>query len=276
MGSDHEAHGRDGDADRGRAARRVRPALRWRPGVGLAAVTGVLTGLAVGAFDRVTRTLIFDHLAHLPHAARALTPLAGLVLAAATLRWLGRGCSPATADEYIRDIHAPGPLPLAPVPARVLASVATLGLGGAMGYEGPSIYMGAAIGSTVSRRCRRWLVGEEPKLLLVAGAAAGVAAIFKAPATGLVFALEVPYRDGFARRMLVPAGVSAAVSYLVFVALTNTTPVFSVAGSPPFDIRDLGGAVLLGLACGAAARSKSRAATRSRPRCGSSAHVRLS
>ena len=33
---------------------------------------------------------------------------------------------------------------------------------------------------------------------------AGVAAIFKAPLTGLVFALEVPYQEDFARRMLLP------------------------------------------------------------------------
>ena len=61
--------------------------------------------------------------------------------------------------------------------------------------------------------------------------------IFKAPATGLVFALEVPYRDDFARRMLVPAGVAAAAGYLVFAAFTGTAPLFAVAGSPPFDLR---------------------------------------
>ena len=47
-------------------------------------------------------------------------------------------------------------------------------------------------------------------------AAPGVAAIFKAPATGAVFALEVPYQDDFARKMLLPALVSSATGYLVF------------------------------------------------------------
>ncbi len=59
-------------------------------------------------------------------------------------------------------------------------------------------------------------------MLLVAGAAAGFAAIFKAPATGAVFALEVPYQDDLARRMLLPALVSSASSYLVFVAINGT------------------------------------------------------
>jgi chloride channel protein, CIC family len=63
--------------------------------------------------------------------------------------------------------------------------------------------------------------------LLVAGAAAGVAAIFKAPATGAIFALEVPFRDQMARRMLLPALVASASGYLVFVALSDTDPIFS-------------------------------------------------
>jgi CIC family chloride channel protein len=226
---------------------------RWNVIV-LAALTGAGTGLAVTGFEQLTRRALFEHLHDLPRAAQAAAPLVGLVVAAAVLRWLGKGASPATADEYIHNFHEAEPLPLEPAPARVLASVATLGLGGALGYEGPSLYMGAAIGSALHARCRRMLAGEDPKLLLVAGAAAGVAAIFKAPLTGVVFALEVPYRDDFARRMLMPASVAAAAAYLVFVAFTGTAPLFAVAGSPPFDLRDLGGAALLGVLCGVSAR----------------------
>src|SRR5206468_5742813 len=100
----------------------------------------------------------------------------------------------------------------------------------------------------------RFFSRDDAKVLLVAGAAAGVAAIFKAPATGVVFALEVPYRRDLARRMLLPAMFSAAASYVVFAAINGTTPLFPIAGAPPFDLRDLGGAALLGLVCGAGAR----------------------
>ncbi|HVM64437.1 MAG TPA: chloride channel protein, partial [Acidimicrobiales bacterium] len=231
-------------------------AVRWprRAAIVLAGVTGALTGLAVTGFEQVTREALFGHLRDLPRPVQAAAPMVGLLVAAVALRWLGRRASPSTADEYIRNFHEPGPLALQPVPARVLASVSTLGLGGAMGYEGPSIYMGAAIGRAVHARTRNLLAGEDTKVLLVAGAAAGVAAIFKAPLTGVVFALEVPYRDDFARHMLVPASVAAAASYLVFVAFTGTAPLFAVGGSPPFDLRDLGGAALLGLLCGLCAR----------------------
>jgi CIC family chloride channel protein len=178
-----------------------------------------------------------------------------LTVAALSLRWLANRASPATADEYIHNFHEPGTrLDLRPVPGRLAAAVATLGLGGAMGYEGPSIYLGASVGSALQRRFTRHFCREDAKVLLVAGAAAGVSAIFKAPATGLVFALEVPYQEDFARRMLLPAGIASAVSYVVFVALAGTSPLFAVSGAPPFDLRDLGGAVLLGVICGVGAR----------------------
>jgi len=88
----------------------------------------------------------------------------------------------------------------------------------------------------------------------VAGAAAGVAAIFKAPVTGLVFALEVPYQEDLARRMLLPAGISAAASYVVFAAIAGTEPILPVSGQPPFNLVDLGGAAVVGLVAGGLAR----------------------
>ena len=228
---------------------------RSRQALVLAAVTGALTGLGVAGFEWVTRQGLAEHLSHQPQAVQIAAPLVGLLLAAALLRWVAATKSPSTADEYIHNFHEPGRrLALRPVPGRILASVATLGFGGALGYEGPSIYMGAAIGSGLEARLSRYFSRDDAKVLLVAGAAAGVAAIFKAPATGLVFALEVPYQNDFARRMLLPAGIAAAVSYLVFVSFFGTAPLFAVAGTPPFDLRDLGGAALLGVLCGISAR----------------------
>ncbi|MDQ6928804.1 MAG: chloride channel protein [Actinomycetota bacterium] len=220
-----------------------------------AALTGAITGLGVAGFEWVTRDVLFDGLLSLPLALQVLGPLVGLSLAALALHSLAADASPATADEYIKNFHEPGTrLTLRAVPGRLVASVATLGLGGALGYEGPSIYMGAAVGTALQRRFSRRFSREDAKVLLVAGAAAGVSAIFKAPVTGLVFALEVPYQDDLARRMLLPAGIASAVSYVVFAAIAGTTPLFTVAGAPPFDLRDLGGAALLGVLCGVGAR----------------------
>lgn len=228
-----------------------------------ASVTGALTGLAVAGFDWVTRDQLFNRLERQPLAIQMLAPLVGLLLATLVLTVAARRASPSTAEEYIRNFHEVGRrLDLRPLPGRVLASVATLGFGGALGYEGPSIYLGAGIGSALQRRFSRFFSRGDAKVLLVAGAAAGVAAIFKAPATGLVFALEVPYREDFARRMLLPAGIAAATSYVVFAAFYGTAPLIPVRGVPPFNFTDLGGALVLGVACGVGARLFTRALTR--------------
>ncbi|MDQ6816132.1 MAG: chloride channel protein [Actinomycetota bacterium] len=221
----------------------------------LASVTGALTGLAVAGFERLVNRGLFDHLLRLPLAVQAAAPAVGLLVAAAALHWQGRGASPATADEYIKSFHdRQGSLDLRPVLARLVASAATLGSGCALGYEGPSLYMGSALGTVIQRRLSKFFSREDSKVLLVAGAAAGVAAIFKAPATGAIFALEVPYQDDLARRMLLPVLFSAAASYVTFAAINGTTPLFPISGSPPFDLRDLGGAAVVGIVCGGAAR----------------------
>ena len=118
------------------------------------------------------------------------------------------------------------------------------------------MYGGSALGAMIQRRLPAAFKGADHRTLLVAGAAAGVSAIFKAPATGAIFALEVPFRDQMARRMLVPALVASASGYLVFAALSSTSPifVFDYNRRAEFAYKDLLGAVLVGIACAVGAR----------------------
>jgi CIC family chloride channel protein len=224
--------------------------------VGAAAVTGVLTGLAVAGFETLTGHVLLDRVLRAPLAAQAVAPVLGLLLAALALKLLAGGASPSTADQYVANFHdRPHWLDTKPLPGRIVASVATLGLGGAMGFEGPSIYLGAAVGSTLQHRLSHWFRRDEMKALLVAGAAGGVAAIFKAPATGVLFALEVPYQDDIARRGLIPALVAAAASYLTFVALIGTKPLLAlVPAGGHFVLAELVAALVLGLVAGLGAR----------------------
>lgn len=242
--------GRLPDRQRFRAIRR-----RSQQVLLIAGAVGVAVGLTVAAFDRITADVLLEHVLALPAPVAAGAPVVGLVLAAASLRWVGRRASPSTADEYIRNFHDPTRrLDTVPVAGRIGAAVASLGSGGALGYEGPALYMGSAIGSSLQRRLLRYFNSDESKVLLVAGAAAGVAAIFKAPVTGLVFALEVPYQEDLARRTLLPAAMAAATSYVTFVAIAGTTPLLPIAGQPPFNLVDLGGAAAVGLTAGLFAR----------------------
>lgn len=233
-----------------RAAGTVRPV--WF----LGAATGAITGLAVAGFERLAEGAMFERLIEAPVAVQMAGPAVGLVLAALSLRYLAGNSGPATSDEYIKNFHERDHrMSLRPFFGKIVAAAATLGSGCAMGFEGPAMYIGAGTGTAMQRRLSRFFARDEAKLLLVSGCAAGVAAIFKAPATGAVFALEVPYQDDLARRMLLPVLFSAAAGYVTFVAVNGTTPIFPIAGAPPFDLVDLGGAAILGLTCGFGARA---------------------
>ncbi|NNE11379.1 MAG: chloride channel protein, partial [Ilumatobacter sp.] len=228
---------------------------RSREVVLLAAVTGVVTGLAVRGFEYLVEEL-YHQVLEAPLWLTAISPAIGLVAAALILR-VGGSASPSTSDEYLRAFHDPA-YRLRPryLGARIGAAIATLGSGGALGLEGPSLYGGSAIGSMIQRRLPKPFRGSDHRTLLVAGAAAGVAAIFKAPATGAIFALEVPYRDDMARRMLLPALVASATGYLTFVTLSDTTPLLAVSefGDNSFEFIDLLGALLVGATCAVGAR----------------------
>lgn len=232
---------------------------RSRDVILLAAITGAVTGLAVRAFEYAVLEVAYERLIHQDLWMIAVAPVVGLIMSAMILQWAGNGATSATSDEYLRAFHDPAyTLRIRPMLARLAAAVATLGSGGALGLEGPSLYGGATLGETIQRRLPTPFRNADHRTLLVAGAAAGVAAIFKAPATGAIFALEVPYRNELARRTLLPALVASATGYLTFVTLSTTDPIFRVVEVPLFSLRDLFGALLIGATCAVGARWFSR------------------
>jgi len=223
----------------------------------LAAITGAVTGFAVAAFDWIVVDLLLDRLFDLSPWVLAWMPLVGLVISWLALAHVARTRDSGMADLYLKAFHDPDqPLRLRELPGRAIAAIATPGLGGAMGLEGGSLYLGSWFGTFLQRRFPRFTAGSGRQVLMVAGAAAGVAAIFKAPATGALFALEVPYKEDFARRMLLPALVASASGYLAYVFVNGTTPLFAAQGSaPPLSFADLAGALALGVAAGLGARA---------------------
>ncbi|MFV0525395.1 MAG: chloride channel protein [Acidimicrobiales bacterium] len=222
------------------------------------AAVGLITGLLVSVFEYLTIEVVLHHVQKLPLAAQALAPVVGLVLAWLLLRTVGQGASNATSEEYVTQFHSRRPTyKLQQVPAKMLAGVATIGSGGALGLEGPSIYMGSAIGHFVYEPLERRLGRGAAQQLLTAGAAAGVAAVFQTPATGVVFALESPYRDDVAHHALLPSLIAAAVSYLTFVAMpfTVTGTAVGYATDHQLGSGELVGAVVLGILAGFGGRT---------------------
>lgn len=98
---------------------------------------------------------------------------------------------------------------------KTLASAITLGTGGSGGREGPIAQIGAGFGSFLATRLG--LPTRDRRVMLVAGVAAGIGAIFRAPLAGALFATEILYSDAdIESDALVPAAISSVVGYSVF------------------------------------------------------------
>ncbi len=228
------------------------------------AATGVAVALVVAAFEVITLEIVLEWLLKQDLWVVAVAPVLGIAMSKILLSTVGLGTSGSTSDEYIRAFHERHPrLPIRHLPGKLLAGVTTIGGGGAVGLEGPSIYAGSTIGLFCHRRLGRFFRRDEARVLLTAGAAAGVAAVFKAPATGVIFALEAPYRDDVTPQALLPSLIASATSYATFVFIVGSEPVVAFLGHGregatesvlDVDINDLLGAVILGVAAGLGGR----------------------
>ena len=98
---------------------------------------------------------------------------------------------------------------------KIIASAITLGAGGSGGREGPIAQIGAGFGSFLAGAMR--LRPAERRVLMAAGMGAGIAAIFRAPLAGSLFAAEVLYRSPeFEPEVIMPAALASVVSYSTF------------------------------------------------------------
>jgi CIC family chloride channel protein len=223
-----------------------------------AGLTGLVVGVLAVVMNRAMLDWLADPMADQPLWLRAAGPAVGLVVAWAALGVLTDHATPDTTDEYIRCFHRPlgDGVDAAPLVGRTVAGIGTIGYGGALSPEGPAIYLGAALGSWVQRRFNQLFSREDARVLLVAGAAAGISAVFKAPATGALFAIEVPYQSDVARRVALPAVVGSASSYVVAAIVDGSTPLLPVSSRySSISVKEIVGAVGVGLVCGAAARA---------------------
>ncbi|MHB8467583.1 MAG: chloride channel protein [Acidimicrobiales bacterium] len=237
--------------DLGHLIGRIREARHRSLGLGLAAVVGAVVGLVLAGAETLIDDGMLTPLRDAPLAVQLVTPAIGLLVIWAVLRLLAGGASPFIADDYLKSYHDPDhPIDLRAAPGRVLAGVLTLGSGAAMGAEALGIYVGASVATIAGSR----LVRDRGRVLLVAGAAAGVSAVFKAPATGAVFALEVPYMQDMAGGAVLPALVGAATAYLAVALTQGTSAILTIGANPQFEWPELLGAIAVGAACGMGAR----------------------
>jgi CIC family chloride channel protein len=108
---------------------------------------------------------------------------------------------------------------------KIIASALTLGSGGSGGREGPIAQIGAGFGSFLAGVLR--MRPAERRVLMAAGMGAGIAAIFRAPLAGALFASEVLYRSPeFEPEVIMPAALASVVSYCTFGLVFGWQPLF--------------------------------------------------
>ncbi|HEX8181141.1 MAG TPA: chloride channel protein [Pyrinomonadaceae bacterium] len=130
-----------------------------------------------------------------------------------------------------------------------LSSAISIGTGGPFGAEGPIIMTGGAVGSLIAQLFH--LSAAERRTLLVAGAAAGMAAIFAAPVAAVLLAVELLLFE-WRPRSFIPVSIAAVVASIVRVPLLGAGPIFPVSPHASLGAEGLFFALLVGIVAGLA------------------------
>ena len=127
----------------------------------------------------------------------------------------------------------------------VVGGATTIGFGGSVGPEAPIVLTGAAIGSNVGKLTR--LNYKNITLLLCCGAGAAVAAIFKAPITGVVFVIEILMLD-ITSKSIIPLLMASVTATITSLSLHGFSPIIAVSLSEAdmFQVSQLPLFILLG------------------------------
>ena len=230
-------------------ARDLRKWLIIAPVIGL--ITGlVITGVVVIILGKLWPPVLSYYLHH--HWAIVPGITLGFIVTGLIMQFLTPDPNEHSTEEIIRSYHEhEGRVDVRFFVPKLIAAITTVGFGGSAALEGPSIYGGAAIGSWLWTKLRRLrLTDRDRRIMLICGAAAGMSAVFRAPLTGIVFALEMPYRDDLAHEALVPSLIASVVSFVTLSSFLGATPLFNFSGSTTFERHDLYWSALLGLIVG--------------------------
>ena len=214
-------------------------------------ITGLtITGITVILLGKMWPAVLGYYLQH--HWAIVPGLVVGFAITGLIMQYLTPDPDKHSTEEIISSYHEhQGDINVRPFLPKLLAAITTVGFGGSAALEGPSIYGGGAIGSWLWTKLRRLnLDARDRRIMLICGAAAGMSAVFRAPLTGIVFALEMPYKDDLAHEALVPSLIASVISYVTLSSFLGGAPLFDFASATSFTGRDLFWCALLGLLVG--------------------------
>ena len=129
--------------------------------------------------------------------------------------------------------------------SHIITSAVTVGFGGSVGLEAPVAVTGSAIGANAGKDLL--VTKAERTLLLAAGAAAGIAAVFNSPIAGVIFAFEVLLTE-----VSIPAFIPllmASASGAVVAKFFHSEPLFNLV-TDGWRIHSIPYYTLLAMICG--------------------------
>src|SRR3954466_9184858 len=191
----------------------------------LVALIGLVTNAAF--YARISTAFVSPAGGHRSPLSLLLIPIAGALVVGLMARY----GSAAIRGHGIPEVMEKVLFGESRIPARVLflkplSAAIAIGTGGPFGAEGPIIATGGALGSLSGQLLH--VTADERKVLLAAGAAAGMSATFGSPVSAVLLAVELLLFE-YRARSLVPVALAAATAAMVRIAFLGTAPVF---GSP--------------------------------------------
>jgi CIC family chloride channel protein len=223
----------------------------------LSLLVGVVAGL-VGAIFRLGLQCLDVHRtawitrAHGWGGSGVFVVMSAIAVAAGTAAWLVRRFSPEATgsgipyvERQLREGWIGNPIHILFV--KFFGGLLAIGSGLALGREGPSVQIGSGIGHLLGSAFRR--NGNERRVLLAAGAGAGLATAFNAPIAGAIFVLE-ELVGGFDVPISISTLGASAGAIAVARLLLGRAPDFIVPPLGHLAVHTLGTHLVLGIFLG--------------------------
>ena len=220
----------------------------------LAVVVGVLAGLGAYLFEMLLHGIKSGLIRWFPvdsaHILFLIYPAVGIILATLFVKYIVRDN---ISEGVTRVLYAMSRrnsrIARHNCWTSIVGGATTIGFGGSVGPEAPIVLTGAAIGSNVGRIAR--LNYKHTTLLLCCGAGAALAAIFKAPITGVVFVLEILMLD-ITAGSVIPLLIASVTATTMAFMLRGFDPILAVTLAPQdaFELWQIPLFILLGMLCG--------------------------
>lgn len=220
----------------------------------LAVMVGVLAGLGTYLFEMLLHGIKSGLIRWFPvdsaHILFLIYPAVGIILATLFVKYIVRDN---ISEGVTRVLYAMSRrnsrIARHNCWTSIVGGATTIGFGGSVGPEAPIVLTGAAIGSNIGRLAR--LNYKHTTLLLCCGAGAALAAIFKAPITGVVFVLEILMLD-ITAGSVIPLLIASITATTMAFMLRGFDPILAVTLAPAdaFELWQIPLFILLGVLCG--------------------------